>query len=55
MLRRALEPNRYGVANNTYLQPPGKADHLPFDHLDHYVNNIRESLMCSAAIRPNVV
>lgn len=31
--------------------PPPK---VPFDHVAHCVNSIRESLMCSADITPNV-
>lgn len=49
MIRKALHPDRYGP------MPLGTMDdrYPPFDHVDHCVNAIRESLMCSADISVN--
>jgi len=56
MVRKALTPERYHHA----LHRPGlpipepKAGEPAFDHIDHCINSVRESLMCSADIAPNV-
>jgi len=49
MIRKALHPERYGPI------PLGTMDdrYPPFDHVDHCVNSIRESLMCAADISAN--
>lgn len=48
MVRKALHPERYKM-----YEPPSLLGLGPFDHIDHCLNGIRESLMCSADITPN--
>jgi hypothetical protein len=43
-IRMGLHPDRY---------PPIPISH-GFDHIDHCVNSVRESLMCSVDVTPNV-
>ncbi|KZS95188.1 hypothetical protein SISNIDRAFT_408923, partial [Sistotremastrum niveocremeum HHB9708] len=51
-IRHALWPERYGVPK---LAPPIiKGDTVLFDHVDHCINIIRESIVCHADITPNV-
>lgn len=63
MIRQALYPDRYPSMNSTVFladlrvtQDINSDDPLPkvpFDHVTHCINSIRESLMCSADITPN--
>ncbi|KZT38257.1 hypothetical protein SISSUDRAFT_1033565 [Sistotremastrum suecicum HHB10207 ss-3] len=51
-LRKALSPERYG---HMHLgEPILEGDPTPFDHSDHCINILRESVMCNADITPNV-
>lgn len=60
MIRQALYPDRYGAMNSTVFLVDLRAhseeplSKVPFDHVAHCINSIRESLMCSADITPNV-
>ncbi|EIM79520.1 uncharacterized protein STEHIDRAFT_163559 [Stereum hirsutum FP-91666 SS1] len=64
MIRQALYPDRYGAMNSTLflvdLRAPQEMNFeeplakVPFDHVAHCINSIRESLICSADITPNV-
>ncbi|KZS88505.1 hypothetical protein SISNIDRAFT_260318 [Sistotremastrum niveocremeum HHB9708] len=51
-LRKALMPERY--PNITRFGPPIPPDPTPFDHTDHCINTIRESLLCNPDITPDV-
>ncbi|KZT36409.1 hypothetical protein SISSUDRAFT_1034870 [Sistotremastrum suecicum HHB10207 ss-3] len=51
-LRKALSPERYG---HMHLgEPILEGDPTPFDHTDHCINILRESVMCTVDITPNV-
>ncbi|KZT37787.1 hypothetical protein SISSUDRAFT_819927 [Sistotremastrum suecicum HHB10207 ss-3] len=50
-IRRALSPERYGPQMHTAPIIPGGP---PFDHVDHCLNILRESVVCNADITPNV-
>lgn len=65
MIRQALHPEYYGTMNKTtYIYDVRGADtrsdtplelpKVPFNHIGHCINAIRESLMCSADVTPIV-
>jgi hypothetical protein len=49
MVRKALHPEYYAMHEPQPL--PGLG---PFDHIDHCIQSLRESITCSADITPNV-
>lgn len=69
-IRKALHPDHYSSANTSQILPdirippdanadahkpgPGPLPQIPFNHIAHCINSIRESLMCSADITPVV-
>ncbi|KZS87710.1 hypothetical protein SISNIDRAFT_419206 [Sistotremastrum niveocremeum HHB9708] len=54
LIRKALLPKRYGPSDPIVhtTDPAGNA--VAFDHVDHCINSVRESLMCNADIAVNV-
>lgn len=64
MIRQALHPDHYPEMNSTRfladirisqdVDTQGPLPAIPFDHIAHCINSIRESLMCSADITPNI-
>ncbi|KZS87708.1 hypothetical protein SISNIDRAFT_535241 [Sistotremastrum niveocremeum HHB9708] len=52
VIRKALSPQRYQPPNNVLIDTGDGL--IAFDHVDHCVNSIRESLMCNADISVNV-
>ncbi|KZS90735.1 hypothetical protein SISNIDRAFT_414902 [Sistotremastrum niveocremeum HHB9708] len=51
-IRQALWPERYGIPE--LIPSLIKGDPVPFDHVDHCVNILRENIMCNADITPDV-
>src|ERR1700734_3143685 len=49
MVRKALHPNHYIMH-----EPPPLPGLGSFDHVDHCIQSLRESITCSADITPNV-
>ncbi|KZS87707.1 hypothetical protein SISNIDRAFT_419194, partial [Sistotremastrum niveocremeum HHB9708] len=52
LIRKALLPERYGSPDNV-ITVPGE-NSVQFDHVDHCINSVRESLMCNADVAFNV-
>ncbi|KZT35595.1 hypothetical protein SISSUDRAFT_1064338 [Sistotremastrum suecicum HHB10207 ss-3] len=52
LIRKALLPERYGPPDNV-ITVPGE-NSVQFDHVDHCINSVRESLMCNADVAVNV-
>lgn len=55
MLRQAMWPERYPDAlKDRFSNPTHLANAPPFDHTDHCINSLRETIMCHADTVPVV-
>ncbi|EOA80854.1 uncharacterized protein SETTUDRAFT_100702, partial [Exserohilum turcica Et28A] len=48
-LRKSFYPRRYNI---TLLKPDGMVNYVPWLHVDHCIESIRQSLMCNADVTP---